>query len=292
MIIFFVALSTCISQYCNCSRMLCCQWRVRARFKTTPLLAFSTYLLLSYNKFCITAFQPFKAFTLLTLVSANKTSVPTNLTFFLTHTESVLIFGKVVFYLVVILISLLPIFLLGCVQWMELCLYRVTFLWKYYPADKIGIFLDTFQGCYNDKHRFFASAYFIFRLALNLEYILTSNWSAQYSLQQITCVIMLLLLAAIQPYKNKLLNCLDIYLLSNLIIVVTLSQYLLQAQSSQAVLPFVLQSLMVFIPLVLVAIYGIWSMCRERLKRICMQGARHELIASVDIDDTQPNRET
>ena len=70
---------------------------------------------------------------------------------------------------------------------------------------------------------------------------------------------------------------------------------MLQVKTSLALLPFVLQSFMVFIPMLLMAVYFIWSTCEERLKRLAtrfMRKARYELIESVDTDDLQPDRST
>lgn len=167
-----------------------------------------------------------------------------------------------------------PLLLLGYpVKWLEMCVSRVKWLKKVYPAGKVNILLDTFQGCYKDKMRFFAAMYFLFRLAINAFYIITATWLEQYIAQQILCVLYIGLLALLQPYKNKFYNYVDILILVNLTILNTLSLYLYEfAQNNPGVrLPFgifMVQYVLVFLPLIYMVGYVIWWAARkERFKQ-------------------------
>ena len=156
----------------------------------------------------------------------------------------------------------------------EWCISRVDFLWRYYPADKVQIFLDTFQGCYKNKMRFFAGLYFIFRLIINTSYIGTHNWFDQFAVQQVACAVMVALLAICQPYndENKIFNIVDILIFTNLGILNALSNYALSqsdpTQPQISKFTFALQYILVFVPLIYMLLYIVWwclRPCRPRI---------------------------
>ena len=153
-------------------------------------------------------------------------------------------------------------------------------LWKYYPADKIQIFLDTFQGCFKNKMRFFAGLYFVFRLVINTAYIFTHIWFDQFLVQQIACGIMVALLAICQPYNDnyKIFNTVDILIFTNLGIINSLSNYFLSLSSfSNSTLPqlaLALQYILLYLPLVYMIVYLICynlSPYKQQIKQGCVK---------------------
>ena len=156
----------------------------------------------------------------------------------------------------------------------EWCINKVDCLWRHYPADKVQIFLDTFQGCYKNKMRFFAGLYFVFRLVINTSYIGTHNWFDQFAVQQVACAVMVALLAICQPYndENKIFNIVDILIFTNLGILNALSNYAL-SQSDPTLPPvskvmFALQYILVFVPLIYILLYIVWWFLRPCRPRI------------------------
>ena len=151
------------------------------------------------------------------------------------------------------------------VKLLEWCINKVNCLRRIYPADKVYIFLDTFQGCYRNEMRFFAGLYFLFRLIINVSYILTDTYGQQFILQQIVCTVFIVLIALCQPYtkENKIFNYVDTLIFTNLALLNALSLYLytfFQANPRQPlpVSAFVIQYILVFLPLICMICYLVW----------------------------------
>ena len=152
----------------------------------------------------------------------------------------------------------------------EWCLGKVNCLWSFYPVGKVHFFLDTFQGCFKNKYRFFAGLYFLFRLAINLNYSFTQTWLEQFVIKGIACILMITLLSLCQPYnvQNDRFNRIDVLIFTNLAIVNGLSFYLYEyAQNNPQTekLPisaFVIQYALIFLPLIYIIVYVIWEKSR------------------------------
>ena len=88
---------------------------------------------------------------------------------------------------------------------------------------KIKPLLDQFQGCYRDKHRWFASYYMICRLVIITIVISNSsnNFVANYILI-IVCGIMDLIHISVKPYNNEILNKFDSIILHLVIFIAAL----------------------------------------------------------------------
>ena len=232
------------------------------------LHAFSAFLLLSYTKFSLTSsylvnIHPF--------YNSNGEEVGTRRSYYAgqytANDWEYLLRYKIPACLVLALVALPPIVLLGYpVVWFEKCIIRIRVLWNLYPADKVQIFLDTFQGCYKDNRRFFAGMYFVFRLTINVCYILTDNWLQQFVIQQVICTVFIFIVAFLWPYREEkwYVNYVDLLIFTNLAIVNALSLYLfvfaqINAQSHSIPLwPFVIQYILVFIPLLYMVVYVAW----------------------------------
>ena len=244
--------------------------RRRARFNINEAIlpAFAAFLLLSYTKFSTTS--SYITGTQV-LIDENGTPVGSTRVYFAGHLEyndgeylKYLLPASFVFATFVAIPPLiLLVFPLKAFEW---CISKVKILRSHYPAVKVQILLDTFQGCYKNKMRFFAGLYFVFRLVINVSYIETDTWFDQYVVQQIACAIMVALLAICQPYneENKLFNTVDILMFTNLGILNAISFYLYsyaQSNSTQVSLPslaFALQYILVYLPLLYMLTYIVW----------------------------------
>ena len=84
---------------------------------------------------------------------------------------------------------------------------------------KIKPILDQFQGCYQDKYRWFAAYYMICRLVIiSIIIIFTSNdFTAQYLLITV-CAVIVLVHLMIKPYISNVLNIFDAILLLLLVL--------------------------------------------------------------------------
>ena len=308
----------------QCFRSSCCRVSGRIRRLITKiqshkhsigeaiLPAFAAFFLLSYNKFCMTSSLLTNS-QLLVLDNGEPASpINDSLRVYFAGSYSFydpqyrtlyLIPASIVF---ATFVAIPPILLLDFpIKALEMCLIKVPFLWRKYPVGKVHILLDTFQGCFKNKMRFFAGLYFLFRLAINITYNMTDNWGVQYLIQQLLCSLMVGLLLICQPYnkENKLFNFVDPLIFSNLGILNAISFFLLFVTKTKQVPGnkiFVLQCVLVLLPLVFMMLYIIYYFfkrykkhLRSRLKEFLKQGdvsyqpLRGVASVTVSVVDTQ-----
>jgi len=89
---------------------------------------------------------------------------------------------------------------------------------------KVKPLLDQFQGCYKSKYHCFAAFYLVCRLlmlsVISLD-MLEINY--RYLMLQILCLIIAIVHAWVQPYKNSGLNSLDLSILLIMLMIVSLN---------------------------------------------------------------------
>ena len=266
------------------------------------LHAFAAFVLLSYTKFGITSAYIIRTNS---VYNATGDKVKPDLVYFAGQynmADSVYLaryFFPACFVLVIS--ALPPLFLLGYpVIWLEKCLVRFQRLWKHYPADKVHILLDTFQSCYKDDRRFFAGFYFMFRYAFNIVYITTFDWIQRFMIQQIACIVLVLLIALGWPYKKerRFLNYVDLLIFGNLAVINALSFYIYyrthNCEIDNKYVPntyFTVQYILVFLPLVYMILYCIWKIIGEKrrmhIKRFCRN--LKNTIQKKELEDSDDN---
>ena len=240
------------------------------------LHAFSAFLLLSYTKFALTSSY---IVNLHPILGADGSQIGPRRAYYagqFTEHDVIYVWRYYVpSCLVIVIIGVIPIMLLWYpIIWLEKFICKVDWLWRLYPVTKIHVFMDTFQGCYRDDRRFFAAMYFLFRLTINVGYILTDNWLAQFVVQQIACTVFIVIFVLCWPYReeNWLFNYVDFLMLTNLAIVNALSLYLFAfSQNNHGLsLPnsaFWVQYILVFMPLVYMIIYVAWCLLTPSQKK-------------------------
>ena len=72
-------------------------------------------------------------------------------------------------------------------------------------------FINSFQGCYKKKHRYFSGMYFFFRFTMLASLAFTQTIIQQYIVQQIAVTVMIALIALFKPYSVRVNNGLDKY---------------------------------------------------------------------------------
>ena len=178
--------------------------------------------------------------------------------------------------LVLLTTFLLPVALFRCpIFWLEKCINRIKWLSKWYPADKIHIFLDTFQGCYRDNRRYFAGMYFLFRIFMGASYLLARDWFHQYMIQQFVCVVIILSIGILRPYRKEFwyLNAIDLLMFTNLAIVNGLSTYMLSFNgiynhnSVNFQYIFYTQIFFVYLPMIYMLVHIIWTLIPKSYKK-------------------------
>lgn len=233
----------------------------------SPLHAFAAFLLLSYNRLCLTStymvnVQPLKD-EYGNVVGSPRPYYVQSLDG--TSTQYILEYKLIGAFILLTVILLPPLLLLGYpIRWFEnYVVVRSTRLQQFYPVDKVNIFLDVFQGCYRDHRRYFASFYFFFRIAVNVAYFMTDTWIDQYNIQVVLCAIMVLLISVLRPYKKKILNYVDIAIFTDMLMLSLLSIYLYERAdydpySPLPVFPYVVQYILIFLPLFGMVVYAFW----------------------------------
>ena len=234
------------------------------------LPSFAAFLLLSYTKFSLTSSYIMHQHH---LIDENGTPIPPKRVYYSGHfTVNDKTYILLYFIPSVILFSVFavmpPLLLLHYpVLVFEWCLEKVQCLWRFYPATKVHIFLDTFQGCFKIKYRFFAGLYFLFRLVINTTIMLSEEWTQQCIVQLGTCIIMVMLVAICQPYnkENDNFNRVDVFIFANLAFINAISLYFYEYAITPVIarsIPvtfFAFQYVLVFLPLFYMMGYVIWD---------------------------------
>ena len=255
------------------------------------LPAFAAFLLLSYTKFSLTSAYIMNQQY---LIDENGTRIHPARVYYSGHLDVndkdyiiPYFIPALVFFVIFVLIP--PLLLLHYpIRIFEWCLEKVSFLWRFYPATKVHVLLDTFQGCFKIRYRFFAGLYFLFRLVININIMLTESWLQQYIVQQAACVIMVMLIAICQPYnkENKIFNRIDAFIFTNLAVINAISLYLFEYSqnnpqgNSLPVHAFIFQYILVYLPLIYMTAYVFWDRtrpCHKTWRRSAREKARKVL---------------
>ena len=120
--------------------------------------------------------------------------------------------------------------------------------------NKIKPLLDQFQGCYKDKYRCFAAYYMICRLVILIIIASSTNGNTTQFLLIVATTILALIQLTIQPYKSKILNLSDGFILQMIILVSIIplidsfsSDLLLAVNYIFAILPLITFTIMEFV---------------------------------------------
>ena len=194
----------------------CTRFRRSWKLRTSVVDAFASFIILSYVKL-IRISLLLLTFTNVIRVGEEKLKVvlrvsnydPTVQFFSMQHAPFIFLGG-----VFVITFGILPPILLlfyQCKQ-VQKCLNRCR-------MNRIGLktFMDTFQGCYKDGRnggpdcRFFSGLYLIFRVLIFFIFNLQIDHIITYYSLVVFCLVIICLLAWIQPYKVKFYTNLDIF---------------------------------------------------------------------------------
>ena len=262
---------------CNCLFRLCCSCKCpsistkicvdsshRLRKSTVPAIA--SFILLSYTKFSLTSSLLLTP-TRLTTISGKH---GTTMYFYyagheeFSNPENILHYILPATIVTMTFVVIPPLLLLDYpLRLLERILRLCPLLWRLYPSGKIHIMLDAFQGCYKDRYRWFAGLYFIFRLLINVTNALTEDLT-QFFLQGFYCYMFIVLVLILRPYRRQfyLLNYVDGFIFVNMAVINHITLFLYQDTQrgeNLLVLLFSVQYILVFLPLVYMVAYVIWS---------------------------------
>ena len=236
------------------------------RIGSSMVHAFAAFVLLSYNRLCeITSYL----LSNVSLVDHTLYTVESRIYFqgsYSSDDASYTLRYKLPAYLMMTALALVSIALLHYpVKWLERLVSKVSCLRKVYPTASVVILLDTFQGCFKDNRRYFAGLYLALRLLLFIAYILPLF--LQFLVQQILYVAYILLLAILRPYKEKYLNYLDVCIFVNLALINIFTWFttnqVLSEETLNVQICIVIESILVFLPMVYFVTYLLWYITRR-----------------------------
>ena len=159
---------------------------------------------------------------------------------------------------------------------------------------KLMPFLDSFQACFKDRHRYFAGLYFLYRLLIPLIGIL-SQGSLHYYATVVPIFFMILLFhTLIQPYKKKWHSLLDLYLIICLtfLFITTVYNYAYQKNNGNTLIH--IQLVVMFSSIVYIVIYTAYVIqLKLRLFKACKKGRKpaiRVITEATDNADSLPYR--
>ena len=270
---------------CACCTTKCFVEKCKKNFSKNrhPVHIIAAFILLSFNNICITTTELLNTQS---LIDSSGTRVGAFRSFYAGEHEWMKKYLPL--YLIPVM---LPILLLMfgcshtcCIKWLyknlpdEPCCselreeYQSRCDCKWIPEGLCEPWSDAFYACYKPNMQWFAAAYFFVRIVVCSAYILAEPAGFIFTVQQITCIITIMVIVIYRPYKEEILNIWDAFLLSYLIVLSTLSQYNLEvyAISYQQIwikIVWAVEFALLFFPFVL---WCILMLCK--VEQVCRLG--------------------
>ena len=178
-----------------------------------------------------------------------------------------LFYAIVAIFFILTIVAIPPLLLVLyplSVQLLALCKlsehWLVGKLLKILQIYRLKPLIDSFQGCYKDRFRFFAGLYFIYRILILASYSITRSTSQFFVIAQFLLLGFMGLHSVIQPYRKQVHNIIDSLLFSNLVLIngctIFLDVYNVESRENhfaggrQAVFLFVaLQVFLLYVPM-------------------------------------------
>ena len=107
----------------------------------------------------------------------------------------------------------------------QFCINEHYKCWSVISMTRFKPLIDSFQGCFKDRYRYFAGLFFIYRFLMSLSFALSTNAVTLYVTLEVLLIAMLSLHAWAQPYEQRFYNLLDTFMFANLAVVNALSIY-------------------------------------------------------------------
>ena len=145
---------------------------------------------------------------------------------------------------------------------------------KILPIEKLRPFFDSFQSCFKDDYRFFSGLYLLYRVLI-LANLFMNYVGYSYIVLEIQLLLMLILHAMAQPYKQRRHNIIDSLLFIHMALINALTMFNFTEVKSQygieqnITLVAYLQSVLIVLPLLCAVLYCGW----HTVKTVCLNPA-------------------
>ena len=138
--------------------------------------------------------------------------------------------------------------------------------------------IDSFQGCFKDRYRFFAGLFFLYRFVISLSFAFATNAVSLYISLEMIVILMLAFHAWAQPYEKRFYNLVDTFMLSNLAIVNGLSLFnyywvnYSTAGDKEVIVALAVQLVLIYLPILYIV-----TMCSLLVVTNCSRRGRQLL---------------
>ena len=120
---------------------------------------------------------------------------------------------------------------------------------------KLMPFLDSFQACFKDRHRYFAGLYFLYRLLFPITGMIVQGPQYYYSFASALFMFILFFHTLIQPYKKRWHTLLELSLFINIIFLLIITLYNFAYEKSNGTGLIIVQFILIFLSIGYMVVY-------------------------------------
>ena len=126
-----------------------------------------------------------------------------------------------------------------------------TFCSNVYTDRWVYHFVNVFQGCYKERFRSFSSLYLFYRIIQLLVAVFIPRAEDALRIQLFLTLVLMLVIAVIQPYTSNRLNTLDTAILGNMALILVLNLLITDPDTSSDMKQFytAVQVILIYLPL-------------------------------------------
>ena len=143
-----------------------------------------------------------------------------------------------------------------------------TFCSNVYTDRWVYHFVNVFQGCYKERFRSFSSLYLFYRIIQLLVAVFIPRAEDALRIQLFLTLVLMLVIAVIQPYTSNRINTLDTAILGNMALILVLNLLITDPDTSSDIKQFytAVQVILIYLPLLYPSI-----LCGRKVYLKCAQ---------------------
>ena len=170
------------------------------------------------------------------------------------------------------------------------CFTRTPPKWYYYKLRlKLMPFLDSFQACFKDRHRYFAGLYFLYRLLFPITGMIVQGPQHYHSFAICLFMFITIFHVLLRPYKEKWHNLLEIFLFMNVIFLLIVTVYNLAFDKSDGTHLIIAQLILIFLSIGYMVVY-ITIKVYQKLSSLKTKKETSVSRECTDVNDSLPYR--
>ena len=128
--------------------------------------------------------------------------------------------------------------------------------------------LDSFQGTFKDRYRFFSGFYFCYRLLILTSLVMTSNVLQYYFVLEVALILIIVIQAIVQPFQKNNHNVCALLIFTNMALINAFTIrifYLVSTDgyTTETILMQWIQVVLIYIPLITGIVWGFWKLCKK-----------------------------